>query len=82
MAAAGWIFERSCIHQSDFLRIKQLAEKISGVQQTLISFEFFASPGITRKILLFDETNMRVADETPRAAFAAADLSTAPYTLP
>jgi hypothetical protein len=27
MAAAGWIFERLCNHQSDFLRIKQSARK-------------------------------------------------------
>jgi hypothetical protein len=81
MAAVGRIFDRPCNHQSDFLRIKQSAEKISRVQQTLISSEFFCVARNCAENSFVDEPNMLVAYETARDAFAAADLSTARYTL-
>jgi len=81
MAAVGRIFDRPYNHQSDFPHIKQSAEKISRVQQTLISSEFFCIARNCAENSFVDETITRVSYETARAVFAAADLSTARYTL-
>ena len=81
MAAAGSILERPCNHQSDFPRSKQSAEKISRVQQTLSASDVFCVARNCAENSFVDETITRVAYETARAALAAADLSTAQYTL-
>jgi hypothetical protein len=81
MAAVGRIFDRPCNHQSDFVRIKQSARKFSRAQQTLIASEFFCVARNYAENSFVDATNMLVVYETSRAPLAAADLSTARYTL-
>jgi hypothetical protein len=81
MAASGWILERPRHQQTDVLRVKRPAEKNFREQQTLISSEFFCITRNPAENSFVDETNMHVAYETGRIAFAAADLSTARYTL-
>jgi hypothetical protein len=81
MAASGRILERPRNQQTDVLRMERSAEKNYGVQQTLISSEFFCVARNSAENSFVDETNMHVAFERGSAALAAADLSTARYTL-